>query len=119
MKITPHKVNFKTRGAWFELEQGGIYLGFRRKRDLYAKRNAWAIERIALEDTLAKGIKYAGVVMKDGKRKLFYATLVEDFFGPDSFTHPQNILQRCLPLSRFRITPDMRRENVEASMKLR
>lgn len=120
MKITPHAVNFKPRGAWFELEDGrGVYLGFRRKKDIYTKRNAWAIERIALETTLERGIKYAGVVMKDGKRKLFYITPVEDFFGPDSFTHPQNILQRCLPLSRFRLTPAMRRENVEAAMKLR
>lgn len=120
MKITPHNVNFKPRGAWFDLGEGrGLYLGFRRKRDIYTKRNAWTIERIALEDTLAKGFKFAGVVLKDGKRKLFYATLVEDFFGPDSFTNPDNILQRCLPLSRFRITPAMRRENVEAAMKLR
>jgi hypothetical protein len=120
MIIKPHNVNFKPKGAWFQLdESNGIYLGFRRKRDIYAKRNAWAIERIALEQTMDWGFKYAGVVMKDGKRKLFYATLVEDFFGPDSFTNPENILQRCLPLSRFRITPDMRRENVEASMKLR
>lgn len=120
MKITPHNVNFKMRGAWFQLEDGsGVYLGFRRKRDIYRKRNAWTIERIALEQTIDWGIKYAGVVLKDGKRKLFYATPVKDFFGPDSFTNPENILQRCLPLSRFRVTPAMRRENVEAAIKLR
>jgi hypothetical protein len=120
MNIKLHNVNFKPKGAWFILEDGrGLYLGYRRKRDLYAKRNAVGIERIALEQTQDWGLKYAGIVMKEGKRKLFYATPVEDFFGPDSFTHPQNILQRCLPLSRFRITPSMRRENVEAAMKLR
>lgn len=120
MNIKPHNVNFKPKGAWFTLPDGrGIYLGFRRKRDIYAKRNAWCIERIALEQTIEWGIKYAGVVLKDGKRRLFYATPVEDFFGPESFTNPENILQRCLPLSRFAITPDMRRENVEAAMKLR
>lgn len=120
MIIKPHNVNFKPHGAWYTLEDGrGLYLGFRRKRDLYRKRNAWGIERIALEQTIEWGMKYAGIVMKEGKHKLFYATPVEDFFGPESFTHPQNILQRCLPLSRFRITPDMRREIVEAKMRLR
>ena len=120
MKITPHNVNFKPRGAWFQLEDGaGVYLGFRRKRDIYRKRNAWGIERIALEQTIEWGIKYAGVVVKEGKRKLFYVTPVEDFFGPESFTNPQNILQRCLPLARFRLTPDMRREILEAKIKLR
>lgn len=120
MIVTPHNVNFKPHGAWFQLDDGrGLYLAYRRKRDIYRKRNAFGIERIALEDTLERGFKFAGVVVKDGKRKLFYATPVEDFFGPESFTHPQNILQRCLPLSRFAVTPAMRRENVEAAMKLR
>lgn len=120
MKIMPHKVNFQHHGAWYELDDGrGIYLAHRRMSQVLAKRNAWCIERIALEDTLSRGYRFAGVLVKDGKRKLLYATLVEDFFGEASFSNPKNILQRCLPLSRFRITPSMNRANVEAAMRLR
>ena len=61
----------------------------------------------------------AGVVVKQGKRKLVWLTPVADFFGPYSFTNPDNILQRCLPLNRFALIPAMNRENVEAAMRLR
>jgi len=120
MRIKWHKVNFKHNGAWYDLEDGrSIYLAHRRLSQVYAKRNAWCLERLALEECLSRGTKYAGVVIKQGKRKLFYATLVEDFFGPESFTNPVNILQRGLPLSRFRVTPAMRQENIEAQIRLR
>jgi len=120
MKIQPHKVNFKHCGGWYELEDGrGLYLAHRRMSHIYRKRNAWCIERLALEETITKGYIAAGVVVKDGKKKLFYLTNVEDFFGPDSFTNPQNILQRCLPLNKFRVTPSMRREVVDSAMRLR
>lgn len=116
----PHKVNFKHQGAWYELDDGrGIYLAHRRMSQVLAKRNAWCVERIALEDTRDRGYAFAGVVVKEGKRKLLYATLIDDFFGEASFSNPKNILQRCLPLSRFVITPSMNRANVEAAMKLR
>jgi hypothetical protein len=88
-------------------------------RHVYAKRNAWCLERIALEDTIRMGYEAAGVVVKKGKRKLAWITNVQDFFGPQAFTHPQNPLQRCLPLNRFELLPAMFRENVEASMSLR
>jgi hypothetical protein len=88
-------------------------------RHIYRKRNAWCLERIALEDTIEQGLQAAGVVVRKGKRKLAWVTNVADFFGPDSFTHPENPLQRCLPLNRFRIVPASFRENIEASMSLR
>ena len=120
MKVTPHKVNFQHCGAWYELDDGrGVYLAHRQMRHVYAKRNAWCLERIALEDTIRMGYEAAGVVVKKGKRKLAWITNVQDFFGPQAFTHPQNPLQRCLPLNRFELLPAMFRENVEASMSLR
>lgn len=120
MKVVPHKVNFQHRGAWYELDDGrGLYLAHCQMRHAYRKRNAWCLERIALEDTISRGYEAAGVVVKKGKRKLAWVTDVRDFFGPDSFTHPQNPLQRCLPMNRFQLLPTMFRENVEASMSLR
>ena len=120
MKVKPHLVNFKHKGAWYELSDGrGIYLGHRRMSQVYYKRNAWCIERIALEDTIRMGFTAVGIAVKSGKNKLLYATSVEDFFGPDSFVNPDNILQRGLPLNRFRITPANYRENVENAMRLR
>lgn len=120
MRILPHKVNFQHCGAWYVLDdERGIYLAHRRMSQVYAKRNAWAIERIALEDTMRLGLEWAGVVVKQGKRKLVWATPVRDFFGPNAFTHPDNILQRCLPLNRFVLTPMMNEENIAAAMKLR
>lgn len=120
MEFKPHRVNFKHQGAWYRLPDGrGIYLAHRQMRHLYVKRNAWGIERIALEDSQAQGYVGAGVVVKQGKRKLVWLAPVEDFFGPHSFTNPENILQRCLPLNRFMLIPEMNRANVEAAMKLR
>jgi hypothetical protein len=120
MKFLEHKVNFKHCGAWYEMDDGrGLYLAHRQMRHIYKKRNAWCIERIALEDTIEKGYTGAGVVVKQGKRKLVWLTDVTDFFGPHSFSNPDNILQRCLPLNRFRIIPAMNMGNVEAAMKLR
>lgn len=120
MKVQEHKVNFKHSGAWYTLEDGrSIYLAHRQMRHVYAKRNAWGIERIALEQSMELGCLGAGVVVKRGKRKLVWISPIEDFFGPDSFTNPDNILQRCLPLNRFRVMPSMFRENVEAAMRLR
>ncbi len=120
MKFKEHKVNFKHSGAWYELDDGrGLYLAHRQMRHVYKKRNAWCIERIALEDTIAMGYGAAGVAVRQGKRKLVWITNVEDFFGPDSFTNPDNILQRCLPLNRFKVIPAMNLGNVEAAMRLR
>ena len=120
MDFKQHRVNFKHCGAWYTLEDGrGIYLAHRQMRHVYKKRNAWGIERIALEDSKEQGFMGAGVVVKQGKRKLVWLTPIEDFFGPYSFTNPDNILQRCLPLNRFMLIPAMNRENVEAAMRLR
>lgn len=84
-----------------------------------AKQNAWGIERIALEDTKERDLKWAGVVVRQGKHKLVWLTAVDDFWGEHSFTNPENILQRCLPLNRFRLTPAMNREVIEAAIRLR
>jgi hypothetical protein len=120
MKIIPHKVNFKHCGAWYELDDGrGIYLAHRQKRHIVYKKNAWAIERIALEMTREKGYEAAGVVVKEGKKRLVWLTTIDDFFGEHSFSNSENILQRCLPLQRFRVTPDMIGENVNSAMNLR
>lgn len=120
MRIQEHKVNFKHAGAWYTLEDGRVlYLAHRQMRHVYKKRNAWCIERIALEQSLEMGCEAAGVVVKQGKRKLVWVTPIEDFFGPGSFTNPDNILQRGLPMNRFRLVPSAFRENVEAAMRLR
>lgn len=120
MKIQEHTVNFKHAGAWYTLEDGRmLYLGHRQMRHIYKKRNAWCIERIALEQSREMGCTAAGIVVRQGKRKLVWATNVEDFFGPASFTNPDMILQRGLPMNRFIVVPSMFRENVEAAMKLR
>lgn len=120
MEFKQHRVNFKHHGAWYELDDGrGLYLAHRQMRHVLAKKNAWCIERIALEDTRDKGYAGAGVVVKQGKRKLVWLTPVEDFFGPNSFTNPENPLQRCLPLNRFVLIPAMNRANIEAAMRLR
>lgn len=120
MEFKQHRVNFEHYGAWYRLTDGrGLYLAHRQMRHLYTKRNAWGIERIALEDSIEQGYAGAGVVVKQGKRKLVWLTPVADFFGPYSFTNPDNILQRCLPLNRFALIPAMNRENVEAAMRLR
>lgn len=120
MKIQVHKVNFKHNGAWYELEDGrGIYLAHRRLSQVYRKRHAWALERLALEEAQERGYVAAGVVVKKGKRKLVWLTPIEDFFGPEAFTNPENPLQRCLPLNRFALIPMMLEENIEAAMRLR
>lgn len=120
MVITEHKVNFQHNGRWYKLESGrGLYLAHRRLSQVYAKRNAWCLERLALDTCRELGYEAAGVVVKQGKRKLFWVTPIEDFYGPDAFTHPQNPIQRCLPLNRFRLIPAMNAENIEAAIRLR
>lgn len=120
MIITEHKVNFQHNGRFYKLESGrGLYLAHRRLSQVYRKRNAWVLERLALETALDLDYEAAGVVVKVGKRKHFWVSPIEDFFGPHSFTHPQNPIQRCLPLNRFRLIPAMNMENVEAAMRLR
>lgn len=120
MKVQPHLVNFEHQGAWYEFDDGrGIYLAHRRMSQVDRKHHAWYVERIALEDTIRKGFTAVGIAVKVGQQKHVYLTHVNDFFDSNSFTNPKNILQRGLPLNRFRITPSRFRENVEKSMRLR
>lgn len=119
MTIRPHKVNFQHYGCWYEFPDGrGVYLAHRRRSHIHKKRYAWCIERSALEDAKAKGF-YVGVVYKEAKKNMFYLTLAEDFFSEHSFTNPDNILQRGLPLGKFRITPELIAENVSRKMRIR
>lgn len=120
MKVTPHLVNFEHQGAWYEFDDGqGMYLAHRWMSQVDKKHHAWFIERIALETTLEKGFTAVGVAAKKGKQKLLFLARVEDFFGENSFTNSKHILQRGLPLNRFRMTPSSFTENVEKSMRIR
>jgi len=120
VKFQPHKVNFKHCGCYYELDDGrGVYLAHRRYSAVYRKRNAWCVERIALEEARSRGYLAAGVAVRDGKKTYYFLTNIEDWFGEHSFVNPDNILQRGLPLNRFLITPSSSRENVDAAMRLR
>lgn len=119
MNTDHHLVNFQHQGAWYELDGKGLYLAHRYPSQIDRKRNAWYLERIALEETVEKGFVGAGVAVKKGKSVEFYVTRASDFFGEHSFVNPKNILQRGLPANRFLITPSKYVENIEKSVRIR
>ena len=120
MNVEPHRVNGRFFGAWYSFDDGsGLYLAHRRLSQVYKKKTAWCLDRTTLEMTRDRGFKVVGVAVKQGKRVHYYMTPVDDFFGPHSFLNYDNMLQRGLPLNRFRITPSHVAANVARAIKIR
>ena len=120
MNVEPHRMNMRLYGAWYTLDDGrGVYLAYRKPSQVYRKKTAWCIDRTTLDATVDRGIKYAGVAVRNRGKVEYYMTLVSDFFGPFSFVNFDNPLQRGLPLSRFKITPATLAANVERAIRLR
>ena len=120
MKVELHRVDMKVYGAWYTWPDGkGIYLAHRTPSQVYRKKTAWCLDRTTLEATIDRGIKYAGVAVRNRGKVEYYLTPVADFFGPHSFLNFDNPAQRGLPLSKFRVTPATLAANVNRAIRLR
>lgn len=117
----PHSVNGRFYGNWHYLPSGkALYLAHRRPSEVFHRRTAWCIDVRTLEEAKTRGISYVGVVTRNGKKRNFWITLVEDFFtDPHSFSHFGDTRQRGLPLSRFRVNPSATASAIASAMSLR
>ena len=121
MVVTPHKINGRFYGAFYQLKSGeSIYLAHRKKREIYRMKNAWCLDTRTLEECIRRGIKYAGVVIRSEGVTQYYVTPIKDFFdSPHSFPHFGDTRQRGLPLNCFLINPMKTTRHITKAMKIR
>lgn len=120
MKITPHKLNEKLRGAYYELDSGKkIYLAHRTPGKIIRPKMAWAIEESVLRKCQTEGIKFVGVVLRQSGRIVFYATKLDDFYKhPKSFQYLGDSVARALPAQCFLIVPGSSVEAIESITRI-
>lgn len=115
-----HKVAGKFYGVWYDTEGGNrLYLAHRKRDQILRDKNAWCIDIYTLERCREQGVKAVGVIVKSENMRLIWLTLVEDFFGPHSFSHFAHVRQRGLSLPQFRIDPLKSPKVIARSLKIR
>lgn len=116
----PHKINGETVGMFCTPENGiGLYLAYRKGRDVFRKKNAWCFD-LAFLERIRDDVGFIGVVTGNGKTKKFWITPIEDFFtSPYMVIRKEQTTQRGLPLTRFKTNPYARAEYVTAAVRLR
>lgn len=115
-----HKVAGKFYGIWYNTEGGNrLYLAHRKRDQIFREKNAWCIDIYTLERCREQGVKAIGVLIKDGSQRLLWLTLVEDFFGAQSFSHFAHVRQRGLPLPHFRIDPMKSPKVIAKSLRIK
>lgn len=104
---TPHTINSRFYGCFYELPSGRtLYLAHRTPGQVYRAKTAWCLDESTLSKCRALGISSVGVVVRRGKKPLFYLTHIDDFYDPaKSFSHFGDSPQRGLPTKWFRIHP--------------
>ncbi len=96
-----------------------IYLAHCRRSQVNRRKHAWCLDVSVLEKCRAEGVTAVGVLWKDKGRKMTHLTLLEDFFGPDSFFHFGDTKQRGLPLKCFRVDPAKCAKVIGSAVKIR
>lgn len=108
-------INGKFVGKFYELDDGRrLYLAHKTPRQAIGKKLAWGVDNYTLRQCEARNIQAVGVVVRSGKRKLFYLTKREDFFDPAmSFSHfSKQAVERAIPSKLFRINPGSDAESI-------
>jgi hypothetical protein len=119
-KREQHKVAGKFFGVWYETAGGRkLYLGHRKRDQIYREKNAWCIDIYTLERCREMGVTMIGILIKDGGTRMVWMTLVSDFFGPHSFAHFTRTRQRGLPLPYFRIDPMKSEKFIAKSLRIK
>jgi hypothetical protein len=119
-KRTPHKIMGAFSGMFYDgPNDQRLYLAHRKRREIHRLRHAWLINVSTLEKCRAEGYTVVGVRWRDKGKGYTHLTLLEDFFGPDSFFHFGDTKQRGLPLKCFRIDPSKSEKVIAAAVKLR
>ena len=114
-----HTVNGRFYGIFYTLPSGKrLYLAHRSPSQVYRERMAWCIDESTLIRCRDRGVEAVGVTLRVRGKVHVYLTALEDFYGPHSFSHFGDTLQRGLPLKRFRINPLSRYETIERIAKL-
>lgn len=105
-------------GEWLHWNTGSVtYMAQREgsgSKGYYRLMNAWCIDDYTLEQCISRGVQWIIIkhivsgFRKHAKKTVveYYATRVEDFFGPRSGNHTAGTTkQRYLPRAFWRITP--------------
>jgi hypothetical protein len=107
-------------GMFYEGPAGRrLYLAHQRRSQINRLKNAWLINVSTLEKCRAEGVTVVGVRWKEGGKKFTHLTLLDDFFGPDSFFQFGDTKQRGLPLKCFRIDPAKCAKVIGSAVRLR
>ncbi|TSP14002.1 hypothetical protein [Cupriavidus campinensis] len=121
MHFTPHKVNGKFYGGWYELASGRtVYLAHRTAGEVYRRKMAWCLDNRTLREAQARGVDVVGVVVRSGKKlPHVYLAWLADFYGPASFIHFGDTPQRGLPMGCFRVHPGNTAASIISAAALR
>jgi len=114
-----HSVNGKIMGAWYETATGNkLYLAHRVNRQIHRVRNAWCVDLAILEKCRTRDVTAIGIIKREKTLKMVWLSLVEDFFGDESFAYFDQVRQRGLPLNKFRVDPLKSQEFIESFIRL-
>lgn len=115
-----HKVAGRFYGVWYTTQGGNrLYLAHRKRDAIWREKNAWCLDIYTLERCREQGVEVIGIIIKDGSQRLIWLTLVEDFFGPNSFSHFARVRQRGLPLPYFRVDPMKSAKVIAKSLRIK
>lgn len=129
VSFRPHRVCGNTYGFWCESRTGKkFYLAMREGSGLkgvFRLSDSWCLDEKTLELCKLDGIDTIFLIHKVGRKHIkhhFYATRIEDFYGPFSSPHsgmtPMGVCrQRALPRRAWRVNPII--EKVAGMIKIR
>lgn len=119
MVKSPHTVNGKFYGMFYALEDGrSLYLAHRTPSQILFAKAAWCLDESTLRRCRTMGIYAVGVAMRRKGRPEVYLTHIDDFYGPNSFTHFGDAPQRGLPAQCFRLNPNTVTASIERRARL-
>lgn len=110
MKKRLRTINGKLYGCFYELDAGRlIFLAHMTpSKVLHSRSGAFiCINEGVLRECKKQGIKFIGAVIREGSRKVFYATKLDDFYSTRASQHVGTTsLDRKFPARLFMVTPD-------------
>lgn len=115
MKKRLHTINGKVYGCFYELDDGReiFLIHMTPRRVLITRLGAFiCLNESILRECESKGINFVGAVIREGSRKLFYATKTLDFRSTRASMHVGKTIDRKFPVKLFMVTPDSSTETI-------